>query len=71
MLAHQPNINAVLQWVQIHFWTQFTVLVLTFKALHDLGMGYPRNYLPHEQIHCMKSSKEATMSMQSYTALEW
>lgn len=34
-----------LHWMPICFWVQFKVLVVTFKALHDIGPSYLRDHI--------------------------
>ncbi|XP_053142271.1 uncharacterized protein LOC128340742 [Hemicordylus capensis] len=50
-----PMLNQ-LHWLPIHFWTQFKVLVLTFKALKALDA-------PYVPTHTLRSSSEALLQV--------
>ena len=42
---HITPVLKSLHWLSISFWVTYKVLVITFKALHGLGLGYLRDRL--------------------------
>lgn len=50
-----------LHWLPICFWVQPEWLVLTFKALHGIGLGYLRNHLFAISSACLTRSNEMRM----------
>lgn len=44
-MGHRDSINPVLACLPVCFWVQFKVLMLTFKALYNLGPAYLKNSL--------------------------
>lgn len=48
-VEHDIPLFQLLHWVPIPFWSQFMVLLMIFKALHDIGLGY-FNCLPQYTV---------------------
>ena len=54
---HITPVLKSLHWLPISFRVKYKVLVITFKALHDLGPGYLRDHLlPHNPPLTLRSS---------------
>lgn len=51
-MAHMTFLLYGLCWLPVCFWTQFKVLVITFKALYSWGPRYLRNYLTSIELTC-------------------
>lgn len=61
-----------LQWMPIHFWSQFKVLVLTSEVLHSLGLGYLKNcILPHIPAHPLRFSEQALLQVLPLEQVNW
>lgn len=48
--CHTMPVLKDLQWLPIAYWTQFKMLVLTFKALNNSGPDYLGNFLSHYEL---------------------
>ena len=61
---HMTHLLQEQQWLPVHFWAQFKVLVITYKALYRLGPGYLKDhislYAPSGQL---RSAEEALLSV--------
>ena len=58
------NSEGATHWLPVHFWAQFKVLVMTYKALYGSGPGYLKDrILPYEPAHALRSSGEALLSV--------
>lgn len=49
-LLVQQTLHLCYHWLSVYFWVQFKVLVLTFKALHGIGLGYFHLTVPPDLI---------------------
>ncbi|KAF7235371.1 Histone-lysine N-methyltransferase PRDM9 [Varanus komodoensis] len=58
--------HALLHWCPIEVWALFKVLVITYKALNDLGPGYLKERLrPYVPSHPLRSAAEALLQKPS------
>lgn len=57
-ITHLTSLLCELHWLVMGFQVQFKMLAVTFKALHDLGLGYLRDCLfPKVSTHPTQSNR--------------